>query len=760
MNSPAQPLRVATLLERRHLLVRGLVQGVGFRPHVYRTALRHQLTGFVCNGADGVIIEVEGSAIAGFLKDLCEYVPPLARIDSLVETAITVQGSRAFEIRATESHGPVNAAIPADKGLCADCLRELFDPADRRYLHPFIACCNCGPRFTMTRQLPYDRASTSMADFELCPACATEYAEPASRRFHAEPIACHHCGPRLSHSVGAAVAAIRSGKIVAMKGIGGFHLACDANNAEAVAALRKRKNRDARPFAVMLLNTASARQYALLDEGCEKAFTAPERPVLVLPQKPGQVLPQGALSPGLNSLGLMLPYTAIHYLLFHAMLDQPAGTRWLEDCNATALVMTSANISGDPLIIDNHAAREDLARMADLVLTHDRAICARADDSVLRIVKGRPLMLRRARGYTPGVIEMAEAGPAVLALGAQLKNSVTLTHGGRAYLSQHIGDLQSPATVAFQQQTVDKLCELLQRQPQRLACDWHPDYASTRLAENLSRTAGLPLLRVQHHHAHIAALLAVHQHQGPALGIALDGHGLGENGEAWGGELLRVDGAKFQRLGHLAALSAVGGDAAAREPWRMAAGLLHKLGRGAEIPARFADEALASALLGLLDRGNTDSTTAAGRLFDTAAALLGVSQRAAFEGEAPMRLEGLVGKLRPYPDAFSLEHGILDFTPLLSVLADCKDPVLGSEWLHGSLVEGVLAWIVDAAERSNLDTVALSGGCMLNHWLAAELPGRLRTVGLEPLLAEGIPPNDGSISLGQAWVAQRMEVTS
>jgi len=755
MNLPAGAPLGAVMAQRRHLLVRGLVQGVGFRPHVYRTALRHGVSGYVNNGPDGVVIEVEGADVQGFIDSLQRDAPILARIDTIVTTPIAAVGSAGFEIRATTQGGPPSAAIPADTGLCQDCLEELFDPGNRRYLHPFIACTNCGPRFTMTRRLPYDRDSTTMADFTLCPDCAAEYVNPESRRFHAEPIACHDCGPRLSHTIDAIAETVKAGGIVAIKGIGGFHLACDAHRHEAVTALRTRKRRDAKPFAVMVPNVASARNWTCVDEACASALTGPERPVVIMPRTEQALRLSPDLSPGLNTLGLLLPYTAIHYLLLHALLDKPAGDDWLRDASDIALVMTSANLSGDPLITDNAEAATALADIADLVVDHDRVIATRADDSVIRVVDNQPLLIRRARGYVPGAIELAQDGPCTIAMGAHLKNSITITRGPVAWVSQHIGDLDSPATVEFLEHTVEGLRAMLLAEPALIACDLHPDYASTRIAERLAAELDLPLHRVQHHHAHIGAVMAEHRRESPVLGIALDGHGLGADGGAWGGELLRVDGATCERLGHFAPLGAPGGDAAAREPWRMAAAVLHSLGRGAEIPDRFSEQPLAPALRDLLDGGDIPTTTAAGRLFDTAAGLLGVSARAAFEGEPPMHLEGLVQTLRPLTDGYSLSDGVLDFTPLLAALSDCNDPVVGAEWLHGTLVEALVDWTVDAASRSGLDTVALAGGCLLNRFLAAELPRRLQAEGLKTLAARRVPPNDGSISLGQAWVAQR-----
>ncbi|MEE4191438.1 MAG: carbamoyltransferase HypF [Halieaceae bacterium] len=746
------PLQALPTTERRRLQVRGLVQGVGFRPYVYRCAQQRGISGFVQNGPDGVVIEAEGIDLDGFVSTLQQQLPPLARIDQLQETALPVLDSEGFAIRETAAGKLASAAIPPDTGLCADCLAELFDSDNRRHLHPFIACTNCGPRYTMTRRLPYDRAATSMADFTLCSGCEADYNDPASRRFHAEPTCCHDCGPRLSLPLEEAAAVIKAGGIVAIKGIGGFHLACDARNPAAITRLRLNKRRDGKPFAVMVLNADSAAQYARLSEVERDCLQRPERPVVVLEGR--GALPD-ELSPGLDSLGLFLPYTAIHYLLFHALLNKPTGSEWLTQTQNTALVMTSANLSGDPLLTDNREARDQLAEVADLVIDHDRDISARADDSVLRVIDGEPRLIRRARGYVPVAIPLANTGPAVLGVGAHLKNSVTLLRDRQAWLSPHIGDLDTPATVRFQQESVEQLMALLETRPELIACDWHRDYASTRLAEQLACEYQVPLVRVQHHHAHLAAVLAVCGHEGPALGIALDGHGLGADGEAWGGELMQLDGAGFQRLGHLTPLPIAGGDRAAREPWRLAAGVLHQLGRGEEIETRFANEPLAPALHCLLATGDVPVTSAAGRLFDAAAGLLGVNTHAAYEGEAPMQLEALVQEPLVLNGGYSLEEGRIDFSALLAALADCDDPVTGASLFHGTLIEALSRWAIHAADTTGIETVALAGGCFLNRHLATHVPERLRRAGLTPLLPSSVPPNDGSISLGQAWVARR-----
>lgn len=738
--------------QRRRFEVRGLVQGVGFRPQVFRLAKELGLQGFVHNAPEGVVIEVEGARALEFHDALIASLPPLARVDELSSQQLEPIGEQGFDIRQSRAGHITQASIPADAALCEDCLAELFDPTDRRYLHPFIACTNCGPRFSMARQLPYDRHTTSMDDFELCRECAAEYVDAASRRFHAEPICCHHCGPQLSASLADMALVLRGGGIVAFKGIGGFHLTCDAHNDLAVARLRDNKRRDGKPLAVMVPNLASAGRYAEMNSMEAELLQSPSSPIVLSPCTSPVLLER--VAPGLDSLGLMLPYTAVHYLLFYHMLGRPAGHDWLQTPHKLALVMTSANLSGDPLLSDNAEAETALLNVADHVLAHNRVIVNRIDDSVFRVAERQVQAVRRARGFVPQPIAVARDGAEVLALGAHLKNTTTLLRGEQAWLSAHIGDLETPATLAHQRQSVERLLDFLEGRPQAIACDLHPDYASTRLAENLAQRLGLPLFRVQHHHAHVAAVLAEHGHTGPALGVALDGHGLGADGTAWGGELLLLQNSEFERLGHWLPLPVPGGDKAAREPWRMAAGALALLDRGDEIDKRFNREPLAAPLQALLSQGEFSYTSAAGRWFDAAAGLLGICHRARYEGEAPMLLESLVKHCRTLPDGFDLKDGVLDFRPLLSALLDIDDPQLGAELVHGTFLDGLAAWVIAAARQSGVKTVALSGGCFLNGHLFVQLPDRLRDAGLTVLLPRQVPPNDGGLSLGQAWVAR------
>ncbi len=732
--------------ERLGVRVRGAVQGVGFRPFVYRLAQRLALTGWVCNDGAGVAIEVQGARVAELVAALRAELPRLARLDAVEIERLPPATETGFEIRASVG-GRVETAIGPDVAICDACLAELFDPADRHYLYPFLNCTDCGPRYTLTRALPYDRRHTSMAGFALCADCAAELHDPANRRFHAQPIACPACGPRLDTSVGEIMARMAKGEIVAVKGLGGFHLACDARNAAAVARLRQAKERDDKPFAVMVLNRASAERVATLDPVSADLLEDPARPIVIVPRlDPGLA---EALAPGLPSLGLMLPYTPLHYLMFHEALGRPDGLNWLAQACEVALVMTSANPGGEPLVVDNDEARRRLATIADAIVTHDRAIVVRADDSVMRVIGGRPSFIRRARGQVPRAIRLSRSGPSVLAVGPYLKNTVTLTRGDEAFVSQHVGDLDGPEAIRFFEETVDHLQRIVAVSPEIVAHDLHPDFPSTRYAEAL----GLPTVAVQHHHAHVAAILAEHGEDGPALGLALDGFGLGADGGSWGGELLQVEGGELIRLGHLAALAQPGGDAAAREPWRMAAAVLQALGRGDEIPRRFADRPGAKVIAQMLEKGvNCPPTSGAGRWFDAAAGLLGLRPVQSYEGQAPMELEGLVTAPEILPGAWHIADGVLDLLPLLAALID-REPVAGANLFHGTLVAALADWIEQAAAATGLRTVALAGGCFLNAVLSEGLARALAARGLTPLLAHALPPNDGGVSLGQAWVA-------
>jgi hydrogenase maturation protein HypF len=755
----------ADTLMRCRVQVRGQVQGVGFRPFVYRLAQEHGLTGWVRNCATGVELEVQGlgKQVESLLRRLRHEPPPLARIADVMVEQTELGLDHGFAI--LESRGGEAATrIAPDTSICPDCLEELFTPGDRRHLYPFINCTHCGPRYTISARLPYDRAHTSMAKFPLCPACEAEYRVPDNRRFHAEATACPVCGPRLSlldaagvpvrtdDVIGCTVAKLMAGEILAVKGLGGFHLMCNAQNPVAVARLRERKVREEKPFAVMALNAISLAGYAKFTEAELDLLGSATRPIVIV-DKTNEL---HGVADGMPGLGAMLPYTPLHYLLFHEAAGRPSGMAWLSAPLPFLLVCTSANPGGEPLVYRNGEAVERLKGIADGFLVHDRDILVRADDSVMRMSGQAPGFVRRSRGYTPMPIALPASGPSVLAMGGYYKNTVCATRGSEAFLSQHIGELDNAATCEALERTMAHLLDVLEIRPELVVHDLHPDFFSSRLAARFAAERDIPILAVQHHHAHIAAVVAEHGQRESVLGLALDGVGLGaDDGGAWGGELLRVDGAHMQRLGSLEPLPLPGGDAAAREPWRMAAAALHALGRDEEIVQRFAEPA-ARTVAALLQRGtNMPHTSSCGRLFDAAAALLGVKHRASFEGQAAMLLEGMAvhhGRVAPLLHGFMLDNGTLNFLPLLGRLADMRDASAGAALFHSTLAAGLAAWAVQAAHQQGLRKVVLGGGCFLNVVLGTALDKLLLAEGLEVFRAEQAPPNDGGLALGQAWI--------
>ncbi|AAP85849.1 carbamoyltransferase HypF (plasmid) [Cupriavidus necator H16] len=801
MLMPRRPRNPRTV--RIRIRVRGVVQGVGFRPFVYRLARELGLAGWVRNDGAGVDIEAQGSAAA--LVELRERLrrdaPPLARVDEIGEERCAAQvDADGFAIlESSRSDAAVHTAIGHDTAVCPDCLAELFDPANRRYRYAFINCTQCGPRYTLTWALPYDRATTSMAPFPQCRPCLDEYNAPEHRRFHAEPNACPDCGPSLAllnaqgmpvedvDPIAETVARLQRGEIVAIKGLGGFHLACDAHNADAVARLRSRKQREEKPFAVMVANLATAAQWGDIGSGEAALLTASERPIVLLRKRSGVDGRFAGVAPGLVWLGVMLPYTPLQYLLFHEAAGRPEGLGWLAQPQSLVLVMTSANPGGEPLVTGNDEAAQRLTGIADAFLLHDREILVRCDDSVVR-GDGEPAphvqFIRRARGYTPRAIKLARSGPSVLALGGSFKNTVCLTRGDEAFVSQHVGDLGNAATCEALIEAVAHLQRVLEIRPQLVAHDLHPDFFSTRHAAELAAQWGVPAVAVQHHHAHIAAVLAEHGSDEPAIGLALDGVGLGDDGQAWGGELLLVDGGACKRLGHLRELPLPGGDRAAREPWRMAAAALHAMGRGEEIEGRFPRQPGAPMVNRMLaQRLNAPLSSSMGRWFDAAAGLLGTRETMAYEGQAAMLLEGLAEswgeqpspgrpktvahslggvprsgggtyKALALPDAWRIDAGnTLDLLPLLEALSAETNAARGAAQFHATLVAALEAWTVATVQVTGVRTVVFGGGCFLNHILARNLCRRLAARGLTVLTARQLPPNDGGIALGQVWVA-------
>ena len=773
---------------RVHVRVRGQVQGVGFRPFVYRLANELCLAGAVCNDSEGVAIDVQGEAdaVTAFLDRLDREAPALARVQSVACDPRPIAASVDRFVIGESRGGPATTAITPDSAVCADCLAELFDPNDRRYRYPLINCTHCGPRYTITCGLPYDRLNTSMAGFHMCPECQGEYDDPGDRRFHAQPTACAHCGPVLSlfgrdrmairgDPCAETVVRIAHGAIAAIKGLGGFHLVCDARNARAVAELRRRKQREEKPFAVMVANLESLAQLVEVSPPEAELLASRDRPIVLLRKRHDcdEWLP--GIAPGLAWLGVMLPYTPLQYLLFHEAAGRPPGTAWLSAPHPLTLVMTSANPHDEPLVKDNEEAFARLGDIADVFLVHDRDILVRCDDSVVvsvvptlrSDVPARPSapalqFTRRARGYTPQGIRLARTYPPTVALGPMLKNTLCVLRGEEAFLSQHIGDLANRATWECFEQTVEHLLAVLQVQPTRVACDLHPDFHSSLVAARLAAQCGIPCLPVQHHHAHIAAVAAEHQIEGPVLGLALDGVGLGEDGGIWGGELLRLKGSGCERLGHLAELKLPGGDAAARGPWRMAAAALHEIGRGDEIERRFPDRG-AKAVREMLEKGvRSPPTSSMGRWFDAVAGLYNLKPISAFEGQAAMLLEGLAeqhGESGPLAEAVAITpDNRLDLRPLFSRLIEIPDPGRGASVFHATLAAGLAEWIARAAREQGIHRVALGGGCFLNRLLSRTLRQMLERKGVEVLEARLAPPNDGGVALGQAWVAARMSL--
>jgi hydrogenase maturation protein HypF len=819
----------------RLIRVRGLVQGVGFRPYVWRLANELGLQGWVRNDSAGVTIAVDGEKIAEFLARLPHELPRLARVDAIdLEDGETGDGPElsglpgSFSILDSEQ-GQVATAIGPDAAICPDCIADICDPQNRRWRYAFTTCTHCGPRYTVSRRIPYDRAQTSLAGFLLCPACAGEYGAAVDRRFHAETTCCPVCGPQLTlldasgqpltgDPLAVALHWLRSGKIVAIKGLGGFHLACDARNAAAVAELRRRKQREAKPFAVMGLNAASLAPYARIGAAELALLQSAAAPIVLCPKAGGALQERAAnFAPGLSAalasgvapdltwLGVMLPSTPLHLLLWHEAAGRPAGSDWLNLPHDLLLVMTSANPHGEPLVIGNDEALERLSGIADAFLMHNRDIVVRCDDSVVRAGEANetgsetgcqtadrlrfhrdenrdlpPLsFIRRARGYTPVPILLASDGPVVLALGGYLKNTICVMKGRQAFLSQHIGSLDNASAIGFLEETVSHLLSILDVQPDCIAHDLHPDFHSTHLALRLAAELRVPALAVPHHHAHIAAICAEHGVNEPVLGLAIDGVGLGPDGGLWGGELLHVDGAQCQRLGHLAPLALPGGDRAAREPWRLAASALDSCGRRAEIPEFIAQrypgrDGKGMAML-LERRLNCPTTSSLGRLFDAAAGLLGLRAEVRYEGQAAMELEGLAaayGPLPPLAGGMIRRGPVADFSPLLSYLADCADAAYGAALFHATLAAGLAEWLIAAASeassggnsdasagaavnRKKYAKIAIGGGCAMNAILMTALRRQLETAGFIVLEARQAPPNDGGLALGQAWVARQ-----
>ena len=761
------PETVRSSVIRKAIDVTGIVQGVGFRPFVYRLANECGLTGVIANTPAGVSIEVQGEAEAvdKFLARLPKEIPRLAKITGITPRDAKLREEKTFQIVASRMGPAAQALISPDVNVCDDCLREMMNPRDRRFRYPFINCTNCGPRFTVIKDIPYDRARTSMAAFQMCAACQAEYDNPASRRFHAQPNACWDCGPQVvmlgvsgaridvAEPIREAARLLQQGAVVAVKGLGGFHLACDAQNEAAVAKLRERKRRVEKPFAVMVWRAEDAERWCAVDEASRKLLYSFERPIVLLPRRPETAFASG-VAPGNRFLGVFLPYTPLHHLLF-------LGGKF------EALVMTSGNLSEEPIAIDNEEAVRRLHRIADAFLVHDREIVRRCDDSVVRVAAGQPQKLRRSRGFVPVPVHLEKDMQPVLAVGGELKNTVCVVRGGEAFLSQHVGDLENLESYGFFEETVQHMQRILETEPKVIAHDLHPDYFSTKWAQERS---GVELVGVQHHHAHIAACMAENHLDGKVIGIALDGTGYGTDGAIWGGEVLVADYAEFERGGHLEYLPLPGSAAAIHEPWRMAVSYLAKhygkeVGKLGLPFLAGTDSRKLDVVLQMIEREtNSPRTSSCGRLFDAVAALIGLRGAVNFEAQAAIELE-MAARDSDTETAYPMDlHGQggawqVGTKPLFDwLLKDIRQQASVAE-MSRKFHNGLALVFVDVAERirdrTKLNRVCLSGGCFLNVLLLETMIAELRERSFEVYFHTEVPAGDGGISLGQAVIAGR-----
>ncbi len=741
-------------------MIRGLVQGVGFRPFVYRTAIKYGLKGEVNNRTDGVAVIVRGdpSTVEDFSNDLRANAPPAADIRTIEINPAPMVDFDSFSITRSINIDDQITEVSPDIAVCPDCQNEMNnDP--RRMEYPFINCTNCGPRFSIIESLPYDRPRTSMKPFRMCPACQSEYNEITDRRFHAQPVACDSCGPRYTYNDGVKVlsdlksilretaALVHSGKTVAIKGTGGYHLLCDALNEEAVRVLRKKKQREARPFAVMFRDVDCLREYCLLDPEESEELTSWRRPVMILSQRK-QLAP--SVSSGLNTTGAMLPYMPVHYQLFR-LLETPA------------IVLTSGNISDEPIITDDDTASKELGRIADALISYNRRIVNRCDDSVVRIIDHKPALIRRSRGYVPRPVHLYADTADILALGAEQKNTFCLGRGNMAIPSQYIGDVRNLATYEFMKEALDRFSHLFRFTPEAIACDLHPDYLSTRLASEMSNKLGIPLFRIQHHHAHIASCMAENSLDEPVIGISFDGTGYGTDGTIWGGEFFVAGLSDFTRYSYLDPVALPGGDTAVREPWRTAFSYLYKYFGSTfdfmSLPVfKQAGREKIELLAGMLEKNiNSPLSSGAGRLFDAVSALLGLCTTETFDSEAPLRLESAIlentGEHYPY----TAGSPVVFREMFISILDDIKtgNSSLVPVKFHNTLARAIL----DVAEKMSLETsvkkVVLSGGCFQNKYLLEKACNLLREKSFIVYTNNKVPPNDGGISLGQVVIASK-----
>jgi hydrogenase maturation protein HypF len=742
--------------------LRGIVQGVGFRPFVHNLARELKLGGYVLNSSAGLVAEVEGdpAAVERFIQAVTQQPPPLAWVQEAECSELDALGEESFAIRPSAAVTGEFALVSPDVATCADCRRDVADPADRRFGYPFTNCTNCGPRYTIIRDIPYDRPKTTMTGFAMCAACRAEYEDPGNRRFHAQPIACPECGPALwggppglpsllggsPDPLQQARLRLAAGEILAIKGLGGFHLACDARNHAAVRRLRERKRRSDKPFALMARDLAAIEEVCEVSDADRAALASPRSPIVILPRKAEAALPE-AIAPGNRTLGIMLPYTPLHHLLF-------------ADAPYALLVMTSGNLSEEPIVVSNGEAQQRLAGVADWFLLHNRDIYMRVDDSVVRTFEGTERVLRRSRGYAPLTMDLGRAVPELLACGGELKNAFCLTKGRHAILSQHIGDLENYETLVFFEETLANLKRLFRVEPRAVAYDLHPLYLSTKYALAIPN---LPKIGVQHHHAHIASCMAENGLSGQVIGVAFDGSGYGPDGAIWGGEFLVAGYAGFERRAHLRYIPLAGGDAAVREPWRAALGYLVDT-FGAAAPLANVPEERVRIVRRMIEKGvNTVRTSSCGRLFDAVAAIVGLRQAVTFEGQAAIELEMAAqdGVAERYP--FEIEGDgpwQLDFRPVIERIvretaAGVPQGVVSARF-HNTLADAIVETCRRIRGETKLARVCLSGGTFQNMRLLTTAAPALRSAGFQVVLHAKVPPNDGGIALGQAAIAAEL----
>lgn len=764
---------------RARIIVRGIVQGVGFRPFIYRLASEHELKGWVLNSTEGVVIEVEGAwpNLQEFVANITLKAPPLAVIEKVESSFLPPIGYESFIIQASQEQEGKFVLISPDICVCPDCLRELFDPNDRRYRYPFINCTNCGPRFTITKDIPYDRPKTTMTAFQMCPSCEEEYHNPSDRRFHAQPNACPGCGPRvwLADATGSSLAEgeeaivmarrlLSKGSIVAVKGLGGFHLACDATNDASVALLRERKRRVEKPFAIMSLDLQAVESYCYASQGERELLESPQRPIVLLRRKPYSTI-SDKVAPNNSYLGVMLPYTPLHYLLLEKRGDET---------DTLALVMTSGNMSEEPIAITNQEALERLRTLADAFLLHNRDIHIRCDDTVTRVFEGKEAIIRRSRGYAPFPVRLNFETKPVLACGAELKNTFCVTKENYAFLSQHIGDMENLETLNCFESGIEHFKRLFRVSPEVVAYDLHPEYLAKKYALALKHGLGkgLKFIPVQHHHAHIASCLAENGLQGSVIGVAFDGTGYGQDGQIWGGEFLVCDFQHFERRAHLKYVVLPGSEAAIRKPYRMALSYLYHLPAclttGLALFDRIDPMELAIVKRQIERRINSPLTSSCGRLFDAVSSLLGVCDVATYEGQAAIELEMLAdesveeGYHWPLPKGrfpLIIDEGSIFGDIICDLKAGVPTAVISARF-HNALAEMVSEVCGIIRERDGLNKVALSGGVFQNLYLLKRTLSQLRKRGFEPYIHHQVPCNDGGIALGQAVIANAKTVSN